>query len=93
MPDDLIRRRLRITGRVQGVFFRATTRDAARRAGATGWVRNDPDGAVTAEVQGPPGAVDAVVDVVRRGPAQAQVDDVEVADADVVDGESGFDVR
>tara|TARA_Y100001933_G_scaffold215381_1_gene222031 strand:+ start:1829 stop:2110 length:282 start_codon:yes stop_codon:yes gene_type:complete len=59
MPDPLIRLRLIYTGRVQGVGFRATVRAAAKRFGATGWVRNEPDGTVLAEIQGPRSAVDA----------------------------------
>ncbi len=90
---DVVRRHLHVTGRVQGVFFRASTRDAARAAGVTGWVRNRPDGSVEAEVQGTPAAVEQVVRFCRVGPAAASVADVTVADVGVLDGEDGFRVR
>ncbi len=90
---DVVRRHLHVTGRVQGVFFRASTRDAARAAGVTGWVRNRPDGSVEAEVQGTPAAVEQVVRFCRVGPAAASVVDVTVADAPVLDGEDSFRVR
>jgi len=54
-------------GRVQGVGFRATARSIAAGHGVTGWVRNDPVGTVTAEFQGDPGAIEAVLgDLARR---------------------------
>ncbi len=90
---DVVRRHLHVTGRVQGVFFRASTRDAARAAGVTGWVRNRPDGSVEAEVQGTPAAVEQVVRFCRVGPAAASVADVTVADVGVLDGEDSFRVR
>lgn len=82
-----------MSGRVQGVGFRATVQQAARRAGVSGWVRNRSDGAVESEVQGPPEDVDEVVGVIRDGPAFASVDDASIEDVDVVDGERDFAVR
>jgi acylphosphatase len=72
---------VRITGLVQGVSFRYYTREQARDLGVTGWVRNEPDGAVTGHFEGSDDAVDALVDWCRHGPAYAEVDDVEVTDA------------
>ncbi|MBV5325101.1 MAG: acylphosphatase, partial [Rhodospirillaceae bacterium] len=57
--------RLRIHGRVQGVWFRESMRQEAERLGASGWVRNAPDGSVEAMVQGSETAVDALVDWAR----------------------------
>lgn len=90
--DELTRVHLWISGRVQGVFFRATTSDEARTRGLTGWVRNAPDGRVEAEVQGPPDAVDQLIDECRTGPPMASVADVEVESIDVVPDESRFRV-
>lgn len=89
----MVARRLVVTGRVQGVFFRASTRDRARDAGVAGWVRNRPDGAVEAHLEGPSDAVEAVETWVREGgPRDAVVEDVLVEDVDPEDAE-GFAVR
>ena len=68
--------RLVITGRVQGVGFRAWTRREARRRALRGWVRNRVDGSVEALLIGEPADIDAMVEACRRGPAMAQVDAV-----------------
>ena len=73
-----ITRHLRIEGRVQGVFYRASLVDEARRLGLTGWVRNRRDGSVEAVVQGPPAAVQALIDWAHQGPPRAQVNAVQV---------------
>lgn len=80
-------------GRVQGVFFRDSTRREANRLGLAGYVANRPDGRVEAEFQGPPGAVDEAVAFCRRGPGHADVTHVEVTDVDPEPGASGFRVR
>ena len=74
-------RQLRVTGRVQGVSYRATAQHEAQRLGLTGWVRNEPDGSVAAHVEGEPDAVAAFVDWCRTGPRGAAVRDVAVRDA------------
>ena len=71
---------LQIEGRVQGVFFRDSARRAAREQRLTGWVRNRFDGAVEIVVEGEEAAIGAFLDWCRRGPPQARVDGVEVAD-------------
>lgn len=86
------RRRVEVTGFVQGVFFRETCRREAVRRGVTGWVRNRPDGAVEAVFEGPPAAVEEMVGWARRGPAQAQVADVVVHD-EPAEGLDRFTVR
>jgi acylphosphatase len=73
---------VRITGLVQGVSFRYYTREQARDLGVTGWVRNEPDGAVTGHFEGTGEAVEALVDWCRRGPSHAAVDDVEVTSSE-----------
>lgn len=85
--------RVLVSGRVQGVFFRATTQDVARRLGLTGWVRNLPDGRVEAVFQGAPDEVEEAVKFCHDGPPGARVGHVEVAEAEVVAGERGFAVR
>lgn len=78
---------LRITGKVQGVFFRATSRDTARELGITGFVRNEPDGSVYAEIEGPAEKIDRFVKWAEHGPRQA-----DVARVDVEEGEwQGFE--
>jgi acylphosphatase len=85
--------RLQIRGLVQGVSYRASATSAARRIGVTGWVRNQPDGSVLAEVQGAPADVDAMIDWCKDGPPSARVDGVEVTDIAAVIGEAGFSTQ
>jgi acylphosphatase len=87
----VIRRRVVVHGRVQGVFFRDTTRRQAERRGVAGWVRNRPDGAVEAVFEGEPGAVDRLVELCREGPRGATVVRVEVTDEEP-EGLVGFRV-
>ena len=68
------------SGRVQGVSFRAYTQDAARRAGAVGWVRNLADGRVEMRIEGDADAVSSTLEAVRRGPPHGRVDDLSVED-------------
>lgn len=84
--------RVRVHGRVQGVWFRDSTRREAARHGVSGWVRNCPDGTVEALFEGPPDAVDAMVAWSRRGPSRAEVTGVDVDDAPA-EGRDRFDVR
>ncbi len=69
-----------ISGHVQGVGFRWFAVDAAMREGATGWVRNLPDGRVEAFVEGDLDAVTRVERALRRGPSRARVEKVSVID-------------
>ena len=57
----MVREHIRFTGEVQGVGFRFTCASLAKKLGLVGWVRNDPDGAVTGEFQGTQGDIDALV--------------------------------
>jgi acylphosphatase len=80
------------TGRVQGVFFRDTTRREAERLGAAGWVTNRRDGAVEAVFEGEPEAVEAMVAFCRAGPGDAVVDHLEVSE-EQPEGLAGFEIR
>ena len=75
--DASIATAARITGRVQGVWFRGWVRGEARRLGLTGWVRNEPDGSVAALFVGPGAAVAAMLALCREGPPHARVFGVE----------------
>lgn len=87
----MIRRRVVVHGRVQGVWFRESTRVAADRHRVTGWVRNRLDGAVEAVLEGDEDAVARVVDVCRLGPPGSRVDRVDVV-AEQPEGLAGFRV-
>lgn len=76
----VVRRRLLLSGRVQGVFFRDRCRAHALSAGVAGWAKNLTDGRVEVVAEGAPEAVERLVAWCRRGPAQAVVTSVEVID-------------
>ncbi len=78
MPDGDRRARLRIvvSGRVQGVFFRAATADQARALGVTGYARNLDDGTVEIVAEGPRTALELLAAWAHRGPRSAQVEEV-----------------
>ncbi len=78
---------------MQGVFFRASLQREATARGVTGWVRNTDDGRVEAELQGSPADVDAMVELCRRGPGQAEVETLDVEEIAVDDAEESFEVR
>jgi acylphosphatase len=71
-------RRARVRGRVQGVWFRASTAERATALGLSGSAENLPDGSVLVHAAGSPEALDALVEWLRRGPPMARVDAVEV---------------
>jgi len=75
---DPVRATIIVTGRVQGVFFRTSALQEAQRAGVSGFVKNLPDGAVEAVVEGPDSAVEQFIAWCRQGPPNARVDDVQV---------------
>ena len=82
----------RITGRVQGVKYRVTAQREARLRGLTGWVRNEPDGAVLIDVEGDPAAVDAFLAWCAKGPPGARVATAETTVADPA-GYAEFTIR
>jgi acylphosphatase len=75
---ELARVHVLVEGRVQGVFFRASTRDEARARGLTGWVRNRPDGRVEAVFEGDKRVVENMLAWCHMGPPYSHVDHVEV---------------
>jgi acylphosphatase len=81
-----------VRGAVQGVFFRAATRDRARSLGLAGWVRNAADGSVEGVFEGEDERVESMVEWCRRGPRGARVDDVEVTWSEAL-AEDGFSIR
>ncbi|WP_458188669.1 acylphosphatase [Haladaptatus sp. NG-WS-4] len=81
-----------VSGRVQGVYYRANTRDTAREKGVDGWVQNLSDGRVEAVFEGPEDAVEAMVEWCHTGSPAADVTDVEVEYRDP-EGEDGFRIR
>ena len=90
--SEIVARRVRVSGRVQGVFFRDSTQREASSRGVCGWVRNCSDGTVEAWFEGDARAVSALLDWSRRGPRSASVEDVAVEDVEP-SGCSSFDVR
>ena len=78
-----------VRGRVQGVFFRAETRERARSLGVAGWIRNNPDGSVEAVFEGLPERVELLVDWCRRGPRGAEVEALDV-ESEPPEGEAVF---
>lgn len=88
----MVRRRVRVFGTVQGVFFRDVCRTRAESLGVAGWVRNLPDGSVEAAFEGDRDGVADLVEWSRRGPAEAEVGDVEVFE-ERPEGLTGFEVR
>lgn len=94
MTDDVRRVKVTVSGRVQGVFFRASTQDVASDLNLSGKVSNLPDGRVEAIFQGPAAAIDKAVEFCRQGPPQAKVEQIEVAELDPLPEPTGtFEVR
>jgi len=90
--SETVARRVVVHGNVQGVFFRDTARRRAESRGVSGWVRNRPDGTVEALFEGAPDAVESMVAFARDGPRGAQVERVDVSEAEV-EGAAGFEIR
>jgi acylphosphatase len=92
MACRTIRRRVIVTGDVQGVFFRDTCRRTAMQHGVAGWVRNLPDGTVEAAFEGEVGGVERLVAWAHDGPPTAIVDSVDVHEEEP-EGLAGFEIR
>jgi acylphosphatase len=92
MTEGRIARKVRITGRVQGVYYRGWTRSEAERLELGGWVRNEYDGSVSALIAGAPEAVEEMLRLFHRGPLDAQVDNVAVEEADPAEAPRGFEI-
>jgi acylphosphatase len=92
MNEQRIRRRVVVSGHVQGVAFRASAEREARARGLDGWLRNRADGCVEAVFEGPPDAVGAVLAWCREGPRFARVSAVEIRE-ETLEGLGGFRIR
>ncbi len=90
--DTTVRAHVHVSGRVQGVGYRAATRRHARECGVDGWVRNLDDGRVEAVFEGTRDAVTAAVEWCHGGSRAARVDDVDVVWEDQT-GVDGFEIR
>jgi acylphosphatase len=89
----MVARQIRVSGRVQGVGYRALLRHVAHKNGVVGWARNRTDGTVEAVLQGTPEAVAAVIAWARRGPPGAQVTDLSDSEAAQEPPHAQFELR
>lgn len=90
--EEPIRAHVFVSGQVQGVYYRANTRDEATSQGVDGWVKNLDDGRVEAVFEGPRRAVDAMIEWCHEGSPRAKVRDVD-AEYEEPEGLTGFDIR
>ncbi len=90
--EKIIRKHMKIYGRVQGVGFRYSACYAASDLGLTGWVRNEWDGSVEMEVQGPGGMIRELLDMLKRG-RFISIEAIEEKEIPKVDGESRFKIK
>jgi acylphosphatase len=90
---EKIRAHLKIHGRVQGVFFRATTQEEALRLGLTGWVRNCPDGSVETVAEGELEKIEEFIRWCRHGPPSARVERVDVEKSDHLGEFKSFEMK
>jgi acylphosphatase len=92
MSGDRSRAHVFVSGRVQGVFFRATTQETAREHGVDGWVKNLDDGRVEAVFEGPTEAIEAMIGFCHEGSPAANVTDIAVERSEP-EGLEGFEIR
>ena len=88
----MIRKAITVKGNVQGVGFRYRAYNAANMYRVTGWVRNNPDGSVSMEMQGSEEEIDKVFEITCRG-RYIEIGDMEVRRIDIVPDERGFEIR
>lgn len=88
----IVHKNIRVTGKVQGVFYRASTVDTAKSLGLTGFVRNERDGSVYMEVEGEEETTSKLIEWVRKGPPHARVDDLNITDGPLISFTS-FEIR
>lgn len=84
---------LLISGRVQGVFFRANTKQKAQKLGLMGWVKNTPDGKVEAVAEGEQEAIQRLIEWAKQGPAVAEVEQVDIDWKDYKGKFDSFEIR
>lgn len=90
---DVVRVEMKISGRVQGVWFRGSTLERARQLGVTGWVRNLPDGRVEVTAEGTRARLMDLLAFCREGPPAARVDDVDARWVDAQGLTGAFELR
>jgi len=88
----MIARSVRVTGRIQGVFFRSWTAEQARALGVAGGVRNTPGGSVEGHLEGEEASVQELIELLHQGPPAARVEHVDVDDSQP-EGAANFEVR
>lgn len=86
------RLRIRVSGKVQGVFYRASTQAMAKELGLNGWVQNEPDGSVLIEAEGEDQKLEKLVEWCQQGPGAAQVADVHAEEVQP-EGLNSFEIR
>jgi acylphosphatase len=92
LDEDFTAVRVRISGRVQGVAYRAWTQSEAEKLGLSGWVRNEPDGSVMALIAGPNAKISEMVDAFWQGPRLARVTGVDTEAAEFDAQQRGFQI-
>ncbi len=92
MAKDKVQKHVFLSGRVQGVGFRAFTRKQASSLGINGWVKNLADGRVEIKIEGAPSSVKQMIKRVKEGPSFARVEDIEINDEEV-EGFNNFEIR
>jgi acylphosphatase len=90
---ELVRARVVISGRVQGVFFRMETLEEATKTGVSGWVKNKQDGTVEAVFEGERALVDSVIQWCRQGPPASRVDHINIEREPYTGKFTGFSIR
>ena len=93
VAGEMTRVHLKIHGRVQGVYYRASTVQEAQKLGLTGWVINCPDGSVEAVAEGARQRLDELIAWCRQGPTGARVASVDVAWENPENNFYGFSIR
>lgn len=88
----MIRYKIKVKGKVQGVFYRSTAQAKARELGLSGWVKNEEDGSVLIEAEGEEQKILKLVDWCREGPGAAIVNDIEYGQIEP-EGVNGFEIK
>lgn len=88
----MIHKNIRVKGKVQGVYYRASTADMAKSLGLKGFVLNEPSGSVYMETEGDEQQVNQLIEWARKGPPRANVESLEITDGELV-GFTSFEIR
>jgi acylphosphatase len=91
--DKPSKAKVTVSGRVQGVFYRQSTKDKAQSLGLSGWVKNEHNGNVLIEAAGARAGIEALIQWCQQGPPSARVDKVQVEWSDIDDGEPQIGFR